>query len=219
MVKVRRTFPAPQSLQEEAKKENGTYALQDVVCQLKQDFNEKCYICEMKDLQDPQIEHLLPHQKGKYQDRKFDWENLFWSCGHCNNVKNQKKYEEGIIDCCNVDPENYLVFGIENHNVKVKVRDDSKEEAGRTAELVEEVFNLRNTGMRIYKSELRFTMLQSEMNVLYTVLGRYRKNRNSPLILKTLRGLLKRESAFAGFKRCYVREHAKEYPELMCFLE
>lgn len=183
MVKVRRTFPAPQSLQEEAKKENGRYALQDVVCQLKQDFNEKCYICEMKDLQDPQIEHLLPHQNGKYQDRKFDWENLFWSCGHCNNVKNQKKYEEGILDCCNVDPENYLVFGIENRNVKVKVRDDSKEEAGRTAELVEEVFNLRNTGMRIYKSELRFTMLQSEMNVLYTVLGRYRKNRNSPLML------------------------------------
>lgn len=33
------------------------------------------------------MEHLLPHKNGKYLDRKFDWNNLFWACGHCNNVK------------------------------------------------------------------------------------------------------------------------------------
>lgn len=61
-------------------------------------------------------------------------------------------------------------------------------------------------------------MLQTEMNVLYINLNKFKENKNSVLTLRTLRGLLSRESAFAGFKRCYVREHAKDYPELLEFL-
>lgn len=100
MVKVERTFPAPASLEREAQKKNGSYDKADVIEQLRKDFHDKCYICEMKNLQDPQVEHLLPHKKGKYPERKFDWSNLFWSCGHCNGVKNKEKYDEGILDCC-----------------------------------------------------------------------------------------------------------------------
>ena len=114
MVKVERTLPAPASLLTESRKENGNYALIDVVQQLRQDFHDKCYVCEMKNLQDPQIEHLLPHKNGKYKEREFDWKNLFWSCGHCNSVKNQKKYEGRILDCCEVDPEKALSFNIES---------------------------------------------------------------------------------------------------------
>lgn len=87
MVKVERSFPAPVSLALEAQKANGSYSKPDVVKQLKEDFHNKCYICELSDLQDAQVEHLLPHLDGKYPERKFDWNNLFWSCGHCNNVK------------------------------------------------------------------------------------------------------------------------------------
>ena len=170
MVKVERTLPAPASLLTESRKDNGNYALIDVVQQLRQDFHDKCYVCEMKNLQDPQIEHLLPHKNGKYKEREFDWKNLFWSCGHCNSVKNQKKYEGRILDCCEVDPEKALSFNI-------------------------------------------------EMNVLYINLNKFKENKNSVLTLRTLRGLLSRESAFAGFKRCYVREHAKDYPELLEFLK
>lgn len=42
----------------------------------------------------------------------FEWDNLFWSCGHCNGVKNQEIYDVGIIDCCKVDPEKHLVFHV-----------------------------------------------------------------------------------------------------------
>lgn len=201
MVKVERTLPAPASLLTESRKENGNYALTDVVQQLRRDFHDKCYVCEMKNLQDPQIEHLLPHKNGKYKEREFDWKNLFWSCGHCNNVKNQKKYEDQILDCCEVDPEKVLSFDIEMNDVKVRVKDSNDEKAIKTARLVEEVFNLKNTGMRVYKSELRFTLLQTEMNVLYINLNKFKENKNSALTLRTLRGLLSRESAFAGFKR------------------
>ena len=55
MVKVERTFPAPASLEMESKKKNGSYEKKDVIEQLKTDFHNKCYICEMKKLQDPEV--------------------------------------------------------------------------------------------------------------------------------------------------------------------
>lgn len=81
MVKVERSFPVPESLAEEARKANGKYDRQDVIERLKRDFHNKCYICEMKKLQDPNVEHLLPHKNGKYLERKFNWENLFGHVG------------------------------------------------------------------------------------------------------------------------------------------
>lgn len=79
----------------EKTKADGKYDKPDVVERLKKDFNNKCYICEINDLQDPQIEHLKPRSVGRDIEQKleikFDWNNLFWSCGHCNGIKNQKK--------------------------------------------------------------------------------------------------------------------------------
>lgn len=214
MVKIKRFFPAPESLAEEAKKTNGKYDKEDVIERLRKDFYDKCYICEMKELQDPNVEHLLPHKNGKYPERKYDWENLFWSCGHCNGIKNNGKYDEGIIDCCKQDPERYLHFRLKDTDVDVEVSDTEDELQKRTAALVMETFSLKNTGMRTYTSDERLRLLQQEMNKLYKQLEKIRKNPDSKTIKKTLCGLLKREAAFAAFKRCYVREHKAEYPEL-----
>ena len=61
--------------------------------------------------QDAQVEHLLPHLDGKYPKRKFDWNNLFWSCGHCNNVKNQRIYDEGLSIAVRMIQKRWLFFG------------------------------------------------------------------------------------------------------------
>ena len=53
MVKVERSFPAPASLAVEAQKVKGSYSMPDVVKQLKEDFHNKCYICELSELQMP----------------------------------------------------------------------------------------------------------------------------------------------------------------------
>ena len=218
MVKITRSYPAPESLKMEAKKKEGSYSKPDVVARLKEDFHDKCYICEMKGLQDPQIEHLLPHKNGRWPDRKFDWENLFWACGHCNRVKSRRKYEEGILNCCQRDPEDAMVFHLRQEEVEVWPKSPEDREAVLTSELVEEVFNLENTGMRIVGSAVRTRLLQEEMNTLYKKLEAYRKNPGSKLIQRTLRALLKRDTAFAGFKRCYVRERAEQYPELQKYI-
>ncbi len=214
MVKIERSFPAPESLAKEAKKATGKYDRPDVIERLKRDFHNKCYICEMKELQDPNVEHLLPHKNGRYLERKFDWENLFWSCGHCNGIKNNNKYDGGIIDCCKQDPEKYLLFHLTDNTVAIDVTDIKDEFQNRTAMLITEAFSLKNTGMRTYTSDERLRLLQKEMNILYKQLEKLHNNPSSKVISRTICSLLKRGSAFAAFKRCYVREHAGEYPQL-----
>lgn len=66
------------------------------------------YLCEQDELQSIQIEHLKPHHGGKNIDLKYDWNNLFFSCSHCNSVKNRKQYESNILDCCSTDPETMI---------------------------------------------------------------------------------------------------------------
>lgn len=215
MVKIERSFPAPVSLAAEAGKNNGSYEKPDVVARLIKDFHNKCYICELKNLQDPQVEHLLPHKNGKYRERKFDWNNLFWACGHCNGVKNQKKYDAGILDCCKIDPEQKIIFRLKQNNIELLSQmPDPDEETVRTIELIREVFNLKNTGLRVYKSDMRLKELQKEMNLLFDNLEKLKENPKSEFVLRKLKALLRREAAFATFKRCYVKEHLSDYPEL-----
>ncbi len=167
MVKIKRSFPAPSSLAEEAKR-NGKYDREDVIKRLQKDFHNKCYICEMKELQ---------------------------------------------------DPEKYLSFHLNDNEVAVSISDLQDEVQKRTALLVTEVFSKRNTGMRTYTSDERLKLLQKEMNILYKQLEKLYKYPNSKITMRTICCLLKRESAFAAFKRCYVREHLAEYPELQKYVE
>lgn len=217
MVKVDRSQPAPASLIAEAAKSDGKYDLPDVVERLVSDFSGKCYICELKPLQDPVIEHLLPHKNDKYHDRKFDWNNLFYSCGHCNSVKNQTKYDVGIIDCCNVDPERELQFRFENDDVHVTAFNNEDSAAKLTAELVYEVFNKKNTGMRVQKCAVRMDALRMEMNMLFDCIEEFKESHGA-FVKRKLQYLLDRRSAFAAFKRCYVRSTIHNYPELAEFV-
>lgn len=211
MVKVERSFPAPVSLTVEKEKTNGSYNKPDVVERLISDFNNKCYICEIDKLQDPQVEHLKPHFDGKYKELRFDWNNLFLTCGHCNSVKNQRKYDNHIIDCCVYDPEERIYFRLHDGNTEVIAKETDDYDAEMTAELVTDVFNMKNSGMRVYKSAFRFNELNKEMNKLYDTLDELDQNSNSVFALRKLQALIRRESRFAAFKRCYIREHALEY--------
>ena len=219
MVKVERSQPAPESLAEEAKKENGSYNQEDVVQRLYDDFKNKCYICGIRPVTDPEIEHRLPHMNGKFKDRKFDWNNLFWSCPHCNSVKNNRKYDNGIIDCCSRDPEQVLLYDLKNDNVIVKSLDREDEEAVLTADLIDQVFNSKNTQMRVIKSEIRVQKLLHEMNAFLSVLGKYSLNNKSTMNRRMLAAHLRRESSFSEFKRAYIRKAFKEDNSLCKMLE
>lgn len=218
MVKVERSIPAPPSLAIERQKANGKYNSSDVVAQLLIDFGNKCYLCEMKDLQDPQIEHLIPHKNGKSPDLKFDWNNLFWSCSHCNIMKNNKMFEDGILDCCRKDPEKYIRFAIEDGSIQIEAL-STDETVERTVKVLNDVYNKTNTGMRIVGCAERVRRLNEEMNAFYKALETYKDNPENGLNLRRIQVLLRRKSGFAAFKRQYIREHREVFPKLVQYVE
>lgn len=217
MVKIERSKEIPQSLR--ANTAGAQYRNSDVIEQLVKDSNDKCYICESSPVSDPEVEHLLPHKNGKYPDRQNDWNNLFYACRHCNIVKNKPKYEDGIIDCCKCDPEELLCQELIEDTVRVSVLDLNDCKVQLTAELIEEVFMSDRTELRKNAAAVRLNALQLRMNMLYSNLQEYSEKEYDVFTEKSIAAMLKRTEAFAGFTRCYVRNHLSEYPKLAAYLE
>lgn len=217
MIKIERNPIPPPSLAVEAQKAEGVYNKPDVIQRLKEDSHDKCYICELGGLSDPEVEHLRPHHGRKIKERVFDWNNLFYVCPHCNNLKKESKYDDKIIDCCVEDPEEKLVQSYENGHVNVHNIID-EECAVMTAELIQNCFEKRNTGIREAACQHRIDRLAESMNVLYKTLEKHKENPESERYIKSLRASLSRHSIFAAFKRNYVRKHITDYPDLKDFL-
>ena len=215
MVKIERTPTPPASLAIECKKVHGSYASEDVISQLKKDFHSKCYLCELKDLTDIEVEHLLPHYNRKIKERVFDWNNLFYACPHCNSIKNDRIYDEKIIDCCKVDPESLLdhIYQEGKVNVRPHDPDTQDEKVLMTADLLKNCFEKSNRGIRIFQCQERVNRLAETMNALYKTLEALKKP-TSKQYLRALKGMLSREYKFSGFTRYYVRSHIEEYPQL-----
>lgn len=111
MIKIERkdtekTRKAVEDLKE-AKQSGSPYNTENVNKALKEVFHGKCYICENKEATSYQIEHLIPH-RNKNVELKYDWNNLFWSCAHCNNIKSDKY--ELILDCTQEEVERLIAF-------------------------------------------------------------------------------------------------------------
>ena len=86
-------------------------------------------------------------------------------------------------------------------------------EVTRTTQLLEEVFNRRNTGIREFACDIRVRGVKREMNKLYKELYEYQKEADNYDMLR-IEALLDRDSEYAAFKRCYVRENLEYYPGL-----
>ncbi len=101
MINIEKSQPAPDCLEVEKKKKNGTYRCEDTYKRIASDFFGKCYLCEYDKPSGINIEHFKPHYQGKNKDRKFDWNNLFFSCSHCNGIKTSSEIE--LLNCINPD--------------------------------------------------------------------------------------------------------------------
>lgn len=200
MVKIKRSIPAPPSLEREKNKKSGKYNLGDVVEQLKKDSYNKCYICGIKNLQDPVVEHRIAHNGDR--DLMFDWDNLFYSCHHCNSMKNNERYCKDTIDCARKDPELHVEEFWDGKNVIVSNLDDDIE-SKITAELLNDVFNNTNTAIRTNAIEVRLKYLKMEMLSFEKLINKYLKDQ---ILSNRLLVRLGRTSQFAAFKRTYVRK-------------
>lgn len=212
MVRIERKYTekakaAIASLAAEKAKKNGNYNTPEVNEALAETFHKKCYICENRNVTSWEIEHLQPHHGNK--DLKFDWNNLFWACRHCNNTKSDTYAP--ILDCTKVDVDDYIAF-----RLKVHLDPDSL-----TFEPVERSFATENTCRLLNDSHYGNTSqkkmegkiirkriigalfeLEQYIRDYNDTSGELKKDTAAKIMLD-----LKNTSEFAAFKRWYIRDH------------
>lgn len=210
MINIVKSSPAPPCLEIEKQKTNGNYKCGEVLKRTKEDFKNKCYLCESKEPISINIEHFIPHKGNK--DKKFDWYNLFWACAHCNNTK-LDKYDTILNP---IDPEQnvedwikYHMLPFPNEKVKLTAIDDSKK-VQHTIQLLNEVYN-GTTPLKVIESDnLRKTLLKELLNFQASLLIYYEEDSepaDREYHLKNIERHLKRSSAFTAFKRWVVKEN------------
>ena len=117
MVKLtKRTLPNGVTI-----KSDNDYRKGVVFDMLVEDCHHKCYICEDKPTS-INVEHIVPHRSDVAL--RYDWNNLFLACGHCNNIKGKK--HDDIINPTSIDPEDCIALTVE-------ISDDFIEYVGITA--------------------------------------------------------------------------------------
>lgn len=202
-----------------AKSKNSTYNTVEVNVALRDMFHGKCYICENKQITSYQIEHLSPHRGNA--DLKYDWNNLYLACAHCNNTK-LGKYDP-IIDCTKENVENMIAFrkkgyfGIEEE-LEFEMF-DSREETINTQKLLREVYYGSTPQKKMEAKILRRT-LRKELSTFKEYVREYQDAEEEEK--EDLKYLLKQElgdsSPFAAFKRWLIRDHKDAYPDLLKYL-
>ena len=121
------------------------------------------------------------------------------------------------MDCCQTEPESLLNHIFHEGHVYISPQDSAThdEKILMTADLIQNCFEKKNTGIRIVACQTRVNSLALTMNTLFRTLNKYTKNPDSTRYYRTLCGLLSREHAFAAFTRHYVRSHLEDYPDLV----
>lgn len=198
-----------------AKQRKSTYNVPEVNAALVEMFYGKCYICENKESTSCQIEHLVPHRENI--DLKYDWNNLFWSCAHCNNIKSDKY--EPILDCTSQDIDKLIAFrksgyfGIEEQ-LEFEMLSDS-EAVKNTVNLLYDVYYGTTPQKKIEAKVIR-KKLRNELHKFKEFVREYQEAEGEEKedLLIWIKKELKTSSAFTAFKRWLIRDNKEYYPDL-----
>lgn len=157
-----KTQPAPACLAIEQANANGTYNCNGVLEQNKADFKNKCYLCEDKEPHSINTEHFVPHRGNNVL--KFDWNNLFYCCAHCNNTKLDKVKYDTILNCTieadGVDTQiKYHIDPWPKEKAEITALVDDVR-VSNTVELLLEVYNGTTELKKIESANLRSKLLK-----------------------------------------------------------
>lgn len=212
MIHNPKTKPAPACLAIEQAKANGNYNCNGVLEQNKIDFRNKCYLCEDKEPHSINTEHFLPH-KGN-SALKFDWNNLFYCCSHCNNTKLAKAQFDNILNCT-VAGDNVET------DIKYHIKPFPKEEAvitpnvndvrvSNTINLLLEIYNGTTPLKKIESANLRNKLLREIrdfQNLLFEYYDDGYTNEERAVIKNKIDRHLRPTSNFTAFKKWVIRDN------------
>jgi len=221
MVYLEKSQPAPECLAEEMVKASGDYKCGDVLERLAFDFKGKCYICENNQPVTINVEHLESHQGDK--NKKFGWDNLFWSCGHCNNIKSTA-YDD-ILNCTtevdNVEMAlHYQIDPYPKEQVKLTLLEET-DRGVVTLDLLNKAYNGSTPLKKLESANLR-NLLLKEIRSFNDYLFKYfeeippaQKEYFKNLIIASA----SRSAPFAAFKRWIIRDKEILSDEFLALLD
>ena len=202
------------------KVKNGFYNTPEVNAALKEMFHGKCYICENKQITSYQIEHLKP--RGQNMELKYDWNNLFLACAHCNNTKSDKF--DPILDCTKENVEQMIAFRKEGYfgtdEKLVFEMLDSRIETQNTVKLLQEVY-YGSTPQKKMEATILRRLLRKELIKFKEYVREYgeAEEEEKEDLKCLLHQQLKDSSPFVAFKRWLIRDHKDAYPELAAYID
>ncbi|PPV15430.1 HNH endonuclease [Clostridium butyricum] len=223
MFNIKKSYPAPLSLSKEKIKEYGTYRTEEVLEMLKKDFFNKCYICEYKKPTTLNVEHFVSH-KGDIE-LKFNWDNLFLACSHCNNIKGTK-YDNIILSPIseNENVETFIHYEMPTFpksKVKLEVLKNT-EKTKNTVKLLNEVYN-GTTPLKSIESEyIRENILKELIDIQTSLINYYDDDSDEydrSAAKKNIINHLNRNSAFTAFKRWIIRDNDVFYKDFKEFID
>lgn len=219
MIKIERKDSTKAKLAKEAlqraKEKGTTYNTKEVNEALNEIFYGKCYICECKGITSCQIEHLKPHKNNI--ELKYNWNNLFWSCAHCNNIK-LDKYEP-ILDCTKEEVDKIIsfrksgYFGTEEQLQFESLYESS--EVRNTIQLLQDAYYGTTPQKKIEAKVIR-KQLREELHNFKNYVREYQEAEGADKedLYCLIKLKLKDNSPFAAFKRWLIRDHKDYYVEL-----
>ncbi len=215
MINVVKSQPAPPCLAIEASKPNGNYACNGVITQLEIDFKGKCYICDSANPRPIAVEHFKP--KSRYPMLKFDWNNLFYVCGHCNGIKLDKPEYDEILNCTDsheiiTDLIEFIFDPIKEESPEFILTIPSTPKSQATAELLDEIFEGNTENQQIAAANLKKDLILEMSNFYREALcylnpsSRPSEKIDAKEILISLLGL---DKPFLGFKIWVIKNNQK----------
>ena len=215
MVKIERkdtdkARQAIQSLASERLKTSGKCNTLEVVEALEEIFHGKCYICESKQSPSKEVEHLIPH--GGDKTLKFDWNNLFLACTHCNHIKG-KTYTP-VLDCTRTEVDELIAFhkfgGLGEETLSFTAVDDKNNDPtiNITCALLQRV-HYGKTKQEEFGGKILRKALMSELSEFKNYVREYKQatGEDKRDLFELIRMRLKNNSPFAAFKRWLIKDN------------
>lgn len=198
-------------------KESKNYRHPKVVEKIKENFNNKCYLCELKESTSINVEHFIPHRGN--EELKYKFSNLYFACSHCNGIKGDRY--DNILDPLNDDVESVIYCRMDTvpmANVIIKaLNSDIKTE--NTVKLLDEIFNkcsdtaaVRSVESKNLRKKLLHELINFQ-NALYNYYDDEELEEDRKQAKKEIIKHLRSKSQFTAFKRCLIRENESIYEE------
>lgn len=198
------------------------YNTKEVIDILEPMFFGKCYLCEQDELSDPEIEHFDPHEGDAA--KKYDWNNLYYSCGRCNSIKSNA--HKNLLDCCDPGVDVFreikcLLPSTPDSLVDVQAtRNPEDEKTRNTVVLIEKCYNEKNTALRgITRSVLMEKLFEHYTDFLtYRLTIRNKRSTDSERqhAMDRIKAMLKDSFPFSVFWKWHVISDSFLSDELEC---